>query len=666
MHRLVQKDHTQHRGAMNSFLNKLRLREKLLVLVLPLVIAPIFVVAGVIGLIANQQAYLGITKTSKDDLQHLSEFCIDLLNSHYQQFQVYKQDKARNLNNQLASLTALSYNLVAAEHNQYVQGRTDLETAKNEARRALKKINVGENGYIYAMTTRGELKAHIAREGENVFNERDGNGRYFIREMCAAARASKPGETLFITYPWSNAALGDTKPRTKVVAYKYFREWDWIIAAGSYPDESAGDAAFERQSFAKLKESIRAKKVGASGYIFCMDRKGTFTIHPDSEGKNLIDAKDLDGNSFIREMCNNKSGWIRYPWKNSTDAAPRMKIVRYEYFEPWDWIVAVGSYEDEFYQEANKIKTHILFIMTLLILVVGAAATSLVVRASTIFTSPITQMMTVIKHIKRGNLDERIAVSGEDELAEMGSAFNRMTDIIQRNKAIESNLAQQGKMASLGVLSSGVAHEINNPLGIILGYAGYLESKMGEDDPNYQYIHEIKRESKRCKKIVQDLLSYARTPSPTLEPTDLNDLLQQIVDFAANHTDMRGITIKTALAGDLPPVELDGDQMRQVTINLILNAGGAMPDGGTLTVSTEAVDAGHVRITFSDSGCGIPAESLEKIFEPFYTTKARGTGLGLAITRQIIEQHHGEIHIDSTVGKGTSVTVTLPTEREEL
>ena len=81
---------------------------------------------------------------------------------------------------------------------------------------------------------------------------------------------------------------------------------------------------------------------------------------------------------------------------------------------------------------------------------------------------------------------------------------------------------------------------------------------------------------------------------------------------------------------------------------------------------TEAVDAGHVRITFSDSGCGIPAESLEKIFEPFYTTKARGTGLGLAITRQIIEQHHGEIHIDSTVGKGTSVTVTLPTEREEL
>jgi two-component system NtrC family sensor kinase len=651
---------------MHLSLKKLRLRGKLLAFVLPLVIVPIFIVAGVIGYIANQQAYRGITKTSKDDMQHLSAFCIDLLNSHHQQFQVYKQDKTRNLKNELATLTALSWNLVTSEQKLQVHGKIDLESAKREARLALKKINVGESGYIYAMTSSGKLQAHIAREGENVFDERDENGRYFIREMCAAARASKAGETLFISYPWRNSVLGDTRPRTKMVAYKYFREWDWIIAAGSYLDETVGDAAFERQSFTTLKESIRAKKVGASGYIFCMDSKGTFTIHPDSEGKNMIDAQDLIGNTFIREMCRNKRGWIRYPWKNSGDKTARMKIVRYDYFEPWDWIVAVGSYEDDFYQEANKIKTHILVSMVLLILVVGISATALVYWVSTIFTHPITAMMSVIKHIKRGNLDERITVSGEDELAEMGSAFNRMTDIIQRNKEMETNLAQQGKMASLGILSSGVAHEINNPLGIILGYAGYLEGKMSEDDPNYQYIHEIKRESKRCKKIVQDLLSYARTPRPTLEPTDLNDLLQQIIEFAANHTDMRTVTINTTLARDLPPIELDGDQMRQVAINLILNAGGAMPTGGHLTVTTEAVDSSHVCITFSDDGCGIPADDLEKIFEPFYTTKARGTGLGLAITRQIIEQHHGTIGIESMIGSGTRVTLTLPIVREEI
>jgi len=651
---------------MNDFLKTLKMRGKLLALVLPLVIGPIFIVAGVIGYIANQQAYRGVTKTSKDDLSHMTSFSLDLLNSHYQQYQVYKQERLKNLNQELATLAALSYNLVGNEHHQYIKGRLNLESAKREARQALKKVNVGETGYIYAMTSKGDLQVHIAREGENVFDERDENGRYFIREICRTAKASKPGEILYISYPWRNAVLGDKRPRNKIIAYKYFREWDWIIAAGGYLDETSEQAAFERKSFAALKESIKSKKVGATGYIFCMDSKGTFTIHPDSEGKNLIDAKDDNGNHFIREMCTNKSGWIRYPWKKSGEKSARMKIVRYEYFKPWDWIIAVGSYEDEFYLEANKIKTHIMYSMILLILAVGVTSTIMVFRASNIITSPIADMIDVIRRVKRGKLDERMQISGEDELAEMAGAFNRMTEIIRRNRDIEANLAQQGKMASLGVLSSGVAHEINNPLGVILGYAGYLEGKMNEDDPNYKYIHEIKRESKRCKKIVQDLLSYARTPRPTLETTDLNDLLQQIVDFAANHTDMRNVTITTEFAVGIPKIELDGDQMRQVAINLILNAGGAMPEGGKLSIKTEPVPDQRVRISFCDSGCGIPTESLDKIFEPFYTTKERGTGLGLAITKQIIDQHHGEILIDSVIGQGTCVTVTLPFDQEEL
>jgi two-component system NtrC family sensor kinase len=275
-------------------------------------------------------------------------------------------------------------------------------------------------------------------------------------------------------------------------------------------------------------------------------------------------------------------------------------------------------------------------------------------------------MIEIIRTVKRGNLDARMSVEGKDEFAEMALAFNRMTDIIRHNKEMEASLAQQGKMASLGVLSSGVAHEINNPLGVILGYAGYLEGKMTEDDPHYTYIHEIKRESKRCKKIVQDLLSYARTPRPAVEALDLNALLDQIVDFAANHTDMRGVTITTEFASNLPPVMLDGDQLRQVAINLILNAGGAMPEGGTLSVRTGSVDRQHVYILFQDNGCGIPPENIEKIFEPFYTTKDRGTGLGLAITRQIIEQHHGKIQIESTTGQGTTVKVVLPVDHEEL
>jgi two-component system NtrC family sensor kinase len=220
-------------------------------------------------------------------------------------------------------------------------------------------------------------------------------------------------------------------------------------------------------------------------------------------------------------------------------------------------------------------------------------------------------------------------------------------------------------MASLGVLSSGVAHEINNPLGVILGYAAYLEGKMSEDDPGYRYIHEIKRESKRCKKIVQDLLNYARTPKPTLTETDINELLQQIVDFAANHTDMHNVKVVMELEKGLPKAMLDGDQMRQVAINLILNAGAAMGKGGLLVVSTSTED-GHAAIRFRDNGSGVPQEHLEKIFEPFFTTKEKGTGLGLAITKQIVEQHHGTIAIESEQGSGTTITVRLPFQPEEF
>jgi two-component system NtrC family sensor kinase len=649
-----------------AFMDNLKFRWKMILVVLPLVIVPIFMVGGIIGYISYKQAYLGITQTSKDDLEHMASFTTDLLNGHYQQFQVYRQDKMQAFNKDLATLTNLAYNLVEAEHNQYREGRISLETARAEARHALKKVNVGETGYIYAMTSKGDLKIHIAREGENVFNERDENGHYFIREMCEKAVKSRPGEVLSIVYPWRNAVLGDRHARKKVVAYRYFREWDWIIATGGYLEETYEDVAFERKSFGELKNRIKSKGVGKTGYIYAMDSRGTLMVHPDSEGKNIYDAVDSDGNHFIREMCQQRRGWIRYPWKGPKDTQARMKIVRYEYFEPWDWIVAVGSYEDEFYHEAHEIKSRIFESMVVLTVMVGLIAVALVSIASKVMTDPINDMLEVIRKVKRGRLDEQMEVDSNDELGELARAFNRMTAMIKHNKEMEATLAQQGKMASLGVLSSGVAHEINNPLGVILGYASYLEGKLKEDDPHWTYIHEIKRESKRCKKIVQDLLSYARTPRTNLELTDINRIVDQIVDFAANHTDMHHVTVVKEFAPELPAIMVDPDQIRQVAINLILNAGAAMEEGGKLVVKTSLDDEGYVNIDFRDNGPGIPAELLDKIFEPFFTTKTKGTGLGLAITRQIVEQHHGRIEIDSEVGRGTTVIVKLPLDHEAI
>ena len=148
-------------------------------------------------------------------------------------------------------------------------------------------------------------------------------------------------------------------------------------------------------------------------------------------------------------------------------------------------------------------------------------------------------MTEVIRRVHGGAIDEKMPIVGADELEELAVAYNRMGEELRGHRELENTLAQQGKMASLGVLSSGIAHEINNPLGVILGYAAYLENKLEPDDPNFQYIQENRRECKRSKKIVQDLLSYSRVPRPALKPMDLNWLLDQIVEFASSTRNWR-------------------------------------------------------------------------------------------------------------------------------
>jgi two-component system NtrC family sensor kinase len=435
---------------LSRYFSRLPLRWKLQMVVLPLVLLPFIVVGVVTGYVAYQQAYQGITQASKDDLDHLCRFAIDLLDSHYKQFQVYKEDKKATVKGEMRTVTDLAYSLVETEHRLYQSGQLSLQAARQAATKALKKVNIGETGYIYAMNSKGKLLAHIAREGENIYDEQDEDGRYFIRDICQAAVASAPGEVLYAVYPWRNAMLGDKKPRRKLVAYRYFKEWDWIIATGGYLEETYEDGEFEKRSFADLKDKINSKRVGKTGYIYCLDTEGTLTLHPESAGQNILEMKDAEGQYVVKRMLASKNGWARYAWQNIGDAEPRMKIVRYLYYKPWKWIVAVGSYEDEFYQDANEIKQHLWSSLTILGLTVGLISVALVFAAATAMTEPIHAMISVIRRVKAGRLEERMQVDSKDELGELASHFNRMTEMIKQHREMESNLAQQGKMASLG------------------------------------------------------------------------------------------------------------------------------------------------------------------------------------------------------------------------
>lgn len=431
----------------------------------------------------------------------------------------------------------------------------------------------------------------------------------------------------------------------------------------TYHNETYGSPTKNPEKLALLKRIIKEKKVGETGYIYCIDTKGALTVHPAREGDNIIDATDYNGSHFIREMIKYKNGWIRYPWKNPGEKAARMKIVRYLYFEPWQWIVAVGSYENEFYKEANKIKERILLNTIIIVILTTIISVFLVFKLSLKLTNPIKNMIDVIRKIKRGKMDERIYIISNDEIGELADNFNRMFDLIKKQKEIEQSINQQSKMASLGVLASEVAHEINNPIGVILGYASFLENKVSNDEKMKNVITEIKKESQRCKKIVENFLNYARIPNPVLKEININSLLEEIISFAINHPDMGNIEILKQFDNSLPLIMADEDQIKQVAINLIFNAAYAIEDTGKITVKTEKGLEGFVNIIFTDTGKGIPEEHLEKIFEPFFTTKPKGTGLGLAIARQIVKQHLGNISIQSTVGKGTMVVVSLPIER---
>ncbi|PLX81456.1 MAG: histidine kinase [Desulfuromonas sp.] len=641
---------------------RLKIRWKLMAVVLPLVVLPIFFTGALVGRVATEQAVEGLIHRSKADLDHLAHFTLDLLEAHERQFQVYQEDRKQTVRNELATLVDLAVGMVEAEDQQVRTGFLSAEKAMAQAGKAMKQVHIGETGYLFAMDSKGNLKVHYAQQGANVYDERDEDGNYFIRDMCLRAKRLDPAETAYIVYPWRNPE-DPVEPRLKMVAFRYVPQWDWVVAAGKYLDESYEDYSFERASFQILKEKLQQKRVGESGYIFCLDRKGVLQIHPDAEGRDIYDSRDSEGNAFIQEMCRQKSGWIRYPWRNEAAKKARMKIVRYLYFEPWDWIVAVGSYEDEFYQPASMIKWKILQNIFLLPVIIGAVVIVMLLLASRLLTEPINQMIEVIRKARKGNWSARMEIPAGDELGELAGTFNRMAAMIQQHKEIEANLSQHGKMASLGILSSGVAHEINNPLGVILGYAAHLEKKLEQEDPCHRYVREIHRESKRCKKIVQNLLSFARTPKPHFSRTDLNELLGEIIDFASNHTDLQHVRLKRDFEPELPMIDLDQDLFRQVAINLLLNAGAAIDKDGRILVSTWQ-DGDQVIITFQDTGSGIPAEYLEKIFEPFFTTRSQGTGLGLAITKQIIEQHDGDLTIDSDLGRGSTVKVIIPVRQK--
>lgn len=224
-------------------------------------------------------------------------------------------------------------------------------------------------------------------------------------------------------------------------------------------------------------------------------------------------------------------------------------------------------------------------------------------------------------------------------------------------------LVSSEKMASLGKLAAGIAHEINNPLGGILIYASLMMEDLPKGDPQRQDLARIVSEAGRCKEIVKSLLEFARQTEPKMEPTDVNRAITEGLFFLENQALFHNIRIVKNLDPFLPSVRGHAGQLKQVFMNIIVNAAEAMHGNGVLTIGTSSSsDRKRVIVEFTDTGEGIPPENLPRIFDPFFTTKGvgKGTGLGLATSYGIVQDHGGTIHVKSQVGRGTTFAIELP------
>ena len=232
-----------------------------------------------------------------------------------------------------------------------------------------------------------------------------------------------------------------------------------------------------------------------------------------------------------------------------------------------------------------------------------------------------------------------------------------------RNQAqeLEQQLLASGRLVAVGELTASMAHEFNNPLGIVLGFAQGLLANMDASDPNYHHVQIISEEAKRCEKLVQELLEFGRPKNADFAWTDVQEMIQKTLDLVQPRAGKSKIEAYAKFAGELPQIHADPQQLQQVLLNLSLNAVDAMPKGGVLTIAATQESPNRLTITVADTGIGIEPDVLPRIFQPFFTSKKRrGLGLGLPICDRIVKGHGGRIEVNSIPGEGTRFTIRLP------
>lgn len=395
--------------------------------------------------------------------------------------------------------------------------------------------------------------------------------------------------------------------------------------------------------------------------VFLVDRLGRVLAHPRTE--LVINHQDLSEIPAVKAALGAKvsrgateyerdgQAWLS-AWARVGDALGEELGA-----------VVVEVPKDEAFQAATELERRSL------VFALGALglALSLSVLLGSRVTKPLRELERTMGVISKGQLGVEVPVEGPAEIRSVGLALNQMSrELVRRSEELQranAQLVQSEKLSALGELAASVAHEVKNPM---VGIVGFAQLGQETQDPKEidEYFRLIEEDAFRANRILQRLLEFARPPEVTFVPVSLNEVVQGSLQLCQHQLQMGGVKIETQLADELPAVKGNSNQLRQVMLNLLLNAGQAMEASAErlVRVSTARNGDGRVEVRVADTGPGIAKEVTEQLFKPFITTKraGQGTGLGLSVSRSIVEAHGGSIRAESVAGVGATFIVCLP------
>ena len=408
--------------------------------------------------------------------------------------------------------------------------------------------------------------------------------------------------------------------------------------------------------FEKIVDIVKAIQVGERGYAFLVDADGRSIAHPffDPYRINLLDYPETSVRELGMEMQKNGTGWKNYHFQGED------KVAAYAPIPVMNWSLAVTIPNFELKKEAQAIRNRVIQVVLITIVLALVGAGFLAYN----FLRPVGRLVNATNSVARGDRVQEIPVKSNDELGQLTESFNHMVRNLSR---VQNELIRSEKLISLGRLSSGVAHEIRNPLNAMKGAIVYIKRHRPDDELVTEYGQVVLDEIDRLNRFVTEFLFFAKQSPPRLVPTDLNKLILSTQMLFEEQARESHVAFLNNLDQNMPLINVDPHQMERVLVNILINGMEAMSAGGTITFSTlirnygsPNVQGPSIRITVHDNGAGIPDEHLSNIFDPFFTTKETGTGLGLPLSLGIVEFHGGEIGIESRAGQGTTVIIELP------